>query len=249
MKVYLEEGTAEMVLWGTIVNAVAIIAGGFLGVLLPRIPEGIRNTVMQGMGLAVSVLGIMMVIKSQHFLILILSLVLGGIIGGLLRLEQRLEALGNWLEQMIGPRGKGSVAAGFVTATLIYCIGAMAILGAIDSGMRHNFDILYTKSMLDGFSAIIFASTLGIGVVFSAVPVFLYEGVIALASTFIFMFISQDMLNAMIAEISAVGGILIIGVGLNVLEIKKINVANLLPSLLIAAAALPFTSWVSHFFS
>jgi uncharacterized protein len=230
-----------MPLWGTIVNALAIVIGSLIGTILPRIPERIQNTVMQGLGIAIIVLGTTMAFKSANFLIVIVSVVLGGVIGELLKIEHLLEQLGKWLEKslnrLLKNKGGGSlnVAEGFVTATLVYCIGAMAILGAIESGLKHEHDILYTKSMLDGISAIVFTSTLGIGVIFSSVPVFLYQGIIALSATLITLFVSTDALNAVITEITAVGGVLIIGIGLNILAIKKIHVANLLPSLLIAA--------------
>jgi uncharacterized protein len=223
-----------MALWGTLVNAAAILAGGLIGLLVPRLKEGIRNTVMQGIGLAVGVLGIMMAVKSNNFLIPIVSLVVGGIVGELLRVEDGLQWLGGRLERLVSANGQGRVATAFVTTTLIYCVGAMAILGAMDSGIRGNHDILYTKSMLDGFSAIIFASTLGIGVLFSAIPVLLYQGMIAVASTYINLLIGPELLDAVIAEVTAVGGVLILGISLTLLEIKKINVANLLPSLLVA---------------
>jgi len=234
-----------MALWGTIINAIAIIAGGLLGSFLPRISDGIRQTVMQGLGLALVVLGITMALKSSNLLIVIISLVVGGIIGELLQIESRLQQLGLWLERLVHRLGKpdskkGSIAEGFVTATLIYCIGAMAVLGSIDSGLRNNHDILYTKSMLDGISAIIFASTLGIGVIFSSIPVFIYQGLIALTASFIYLFLSSVELNAIIAEITGVGGVLILGIGINILGIKKINVANLLPSIVIAAVSVMF---------
>ncbi|MBP1153723.1 MULTISPECIES: DUF554 domain-containing protein [unclassified Paenibacillus] len=230
-----------MALWGTIINALAIIAGGLLGSLvLPRISEGIRNTVMQGLGISIAVLGITMALKSENFLIVIISIVVGGIIGEVMRIEYRLNQLGLWVEKQFHREEKadpntGSIAEGFVTATLIYCIGAMAILGSIDSGLRHNHDILYTKSILDGISAVILSSTLGIGVTLSAAPVFLYQGTIALTATLFTLFISDADLSAIITEVTAVGGVLIIGIGLNILHIKKINVANLLPSIFIAA--------------
>jgi uncharacterized protein len=226
-----------MVLWGTLVNAAAILAGGLLGLLLPRLKEGIRTTVMQGIGMAVGVLGIMMAIKSNNFLIPIASLVVGGIIGELLKVEDGLQWLGSRLERLVSSKGQGKVSTAFVTTTLIYCVGAMAILGSMDSGIRGNHDILYTKSMLDGFSSIIFASTLGIGVLFSAIPVLLYQGIIAIASTYINLLVGPELLEAVIAEVTAVGGVLILGISLNLLEIKKINVANLLPSLLVAVLA------------
>ena len=228
-----------MVLWGTIVNGAAILAGGTLGLVLPKLSQGIKTTVMQGIGLAVAIQGVMMAMKTSNLLIVIGSLVIGGILGELLRIEDGLNRVGAWLERTIGARAPGKVAAGFVSTTLLYCVGAMAILGAIDSGLRNNHDMLYTKSVLDGFSAIIFASTMGIGVLFSSVPVFVYQGLIALSATLITSFISPELLDAMTAEVTAVGGILIIGIGINMLEIKKINVANLLPAVVFAAAAVP----------
>ncbi|GFZ80838.1 membrane protein [Paenibacillus marchantiophytorum] len=246
-----------MALWGTIVNAIAIIIGGLLGMLLPRISEGIKSTVMQGLGLAITVLGITMALKSNQIVLVIMSVVIGGIIGELLRIEYRLGQLGDWLQSIMrkdgsAADGTSSISEGFVTCTLIYCIGAMAILGPLDSGLRHNHDILYTKSLLDGFLSIIFASTLGVGVIFSAVSVFLMQGVIALGATLIAMAFSQASLDVMIVQITAVGGILVIGVGINILQIKKINVANMLPALVIAAIAVPlqehFTGWLNRLF-
>ncbi|WP_261303804.1 DUF554 domain-containing protein [Paenibacillus andongensis] len=244
-----------MALWGTIVNAIAIIIGGLLGMMLPRISEGIKSTVMQGLGLAITVLGITMALKSNQIVLVIMSVVIGGIIGELLRIEHRLGQLGDWLQAALrkdSPDQTSSISEGFVTCTLIYCIGAMAILGPLDGGLRHNHDILYTKSLLDGFLSIIFASTLGIGVIFSAVSVFLMQGVIALAATLIAMAFTQASLDAMIVQITAVGGVLVIGVGLNILQIKKMNVANMLPALVIAAAAVPlqhyFTVWFNRLF-
>ncbi|OXM84905.1 DUF554 domain-containing protein [Paenibacillus rigui] len=292
-----------MALWGTIVNAAAIIAGGLLGLMLNKMSQGIRNTVMQGIGLALVVLGLSMALKSSNFLLVVASLVIGGIAGELLRIEQRLERLGGRLEQAVeafsrlgrsrkrrcsqeSPEQKpeaalgqaqkeqaagaerpregvvlsagsaaaapkqteqteraepvkeqGRIARAFVNTTLIYCVGAMAILGALDGGLRGQHDILYTKAMLDGFTAIIFASTMGVGVLFSSLPVLLYQGVIALGASGIASLIQQELLNEIIVQITAVGGILITGIGINLLEIRKINVANLLPSLLVAALA------------
>lgn len=228
-----------MVLWGTIVNALSILAGGLMGLTLPKLSQGIRTTVMQGIGLAVAIQGVMMALKTNNLLIVIGSLVAGGVFGELLHVEAGLEKVGAWLERTVGSRANGRIAAGFVSTTLLYCVGAMAILGSIDSGLRHDHGMLYTKSVLDGFSSVIFASTLGVGVLFSSVPVLLYQGAIALSATLITSFIGPETLTAMTAEITAVGGILIIGIGINMLEIKKINVANLLPSVLIAAVAVP----------
>jgi uncharacterized membrane protein YqgA involved in biofilm formation len=238
-----------MALWGTIVNAAAIVIGGLLGILMPGIPDNVKRTVMQGLGLAVAVLGLSMALKTDNLLIMIVSLVAGGLLGEWIQVEKRLEQIGSWLERKSGALsrlgGPGRISEGFVTSTLVYCVGAMAILGSIDSGLRHNHMILYTKSLLDGFSSIIFASTLGVGVLFSSVPVFLYQGCIAIGASVITLLVGDDMLNAMIKEVSAVGGVLIIGIGLNVLEIKRIHVGNLLPSLLVAALLVPVSDKIS----
>lgn len=236
-----------LVLEGTIVNAVAIIIGGIIGSFLNNIPNKIRITVMQGLGLAVLIQGILMGLKTENFLLVIFSLVIGGIIGELLNLEDRLNGLGKRIENKVG-NDKGNIATGFVTATLVYTIGAMAILGPLNSGLSLDHSLLYLKAMLDGFTAIIFASTLGIGVVFSAIPVFLYQGTIAILAKYINLFIEQDLLDLMITEITATGGILIIGVAINILDFKKINVANLLPAVVIVPIGVAFLDWIAKFF-
>ncbi|MGD8190555.1 DUF554 domain-containing protein [Brevibacillus ginsengisoli] len=235
-----------MILLGTLVNALAIIIGSLLGKLLSGIPEGMRQTVLQAIGLSVFVLGLTMGFGTKNFLLLIFSMVLGSVIGEALKIETRLNQLGDWLERKVGGSKQGSIATGFVTATLVYCIGAMAVLGAMDSGLRNNHDILYTKSLLDGFSAIIFTSTMGIGVAFAAIPVFLYQGAIALLSTQIYSIVSKEMLDAILIEVTAVGGLMIMAIGINIMEIRKINVANMLPALVVAAVGVPFIQWATH---
>ncbi|MCI3927033.1 DUF554 domain-containing protein [Paenibacillus sp. TRM 82003] len=219
-------------------NAVAIVLGGAIGLAIPRMSDRFQRTVVQGMAIALCVLGIMMAVKTEHYLWMVASLVIGGLIGEALRIEKRFEQVGAWLERLVPARNGGSVGKAFVTASLVFCIGAMAILGSIDSGVRLNHDVLYTKSLMDGFLSVVFASTLGLGVLFSSVPVLLYQGGIALAATGFASLLSAGALQALTTEVSAVGGILIIGIGINLLEIKKINVANLLPSIAVMAAAM-----------
>ncbi|MRX73394.1 DUF554 family protein [Bacillus lacus] len=223
-----------MVLLGSIINALGIIAGTIIGLLLRRIPEQMKQTVMVGIGLSIIVLGIDMALQSRDFFYVIISLVIGAVIGELLNLEGKLYAVGKWLEFKFGKKGSenSSISQGFVTATLIFVIGAMAIIGAMDSGLRGDHSVLLTKSMIDGFTSIILASTLGIGVMFSAVPVFLYEGSIALLSNVIQQSIADSLLQGLISELTATGGVLIGAIGLNMLGIISIRVANLLPSLL-----------------
>ncbi|WP_227936905.1 DUF554 domain-containing protein [Alkalihalobacillus deserti] len=224
-----------MVLTGTIVNGLAIIGASLIGLLVRNIPEQMKTTIMQALALAVVVLGIGMTLKSEQFLIVIGSLVLGGIIGEKVDLEGGLNRLGAWIETKVGAQENGSVAKGFVTATLIYVVGAMAILGALDSGLRGDHSVLFTKSMLDGFSAIIFTSTLGVGVIFSAIPVVLYQGGIALLATQINQFVPELLMNTFITEMTATGGVMIIAIGLNILGVIHIRVANLLPSIIVVA--------------
>jgi uncharacterized membrane protein YqgA involved in biofilm formation len=222
-----------MILLGVIVNTLAIIVGAFLGQLFTKINQDMKDTVMKAIGLAILVLGMGMAFKSDQFLIVLFSLAIGAAIGEWTRIEEKLERLGQWLEQKVG-KNKGNVAKAFVTTTLIYCIGAMGVVGALDSGLRMDHNVLYTKAFLDGFTAIIFSSTLGIGVIFSAIPVFIYQGAIVLGSTLINHFLAPELIERIIADITATGGILILGIGLNLLEITKIKVGNLLPALLVA---------------
>lgn len=224
-----------MVLTGALVNGIAVVGGSLLGRLLHRIPERIKDSVMKVMGLAVSVLGIQMGLKSASFLIVIISLVLGAIFGELLALDDRLNSLGGWLERRMGGAEEGSISLGFVTATLIFVVGAMGILGALDSGIRGNHDVLFTKAIMDGVMACILTTTLGIGVIFSAVPILLYEGLIALGATQIHRFVSDELMNRLIAELTSTGGIMILAIGLNLLGLAKIKVANLLPAIVVVA--------------
>jgi uncharacterized protein len=222
-----------MFLIGTLVNGLLIIIGTLIGKLLHRIPEGMKVTVMFAIGLSVIFLGLQMGLKSENFLIVIISLVVGAVLGEWMQLEERLNNLGLWLERKIGSNGKGSISEGFVTATLIFVIGAMAIIGALDSGIRGDHDVLYTKSLIDGFTSIILTTTLGIGVIFSAIPVMLYQGLIALFATQIDRFVPQALMDQFIVEMTATGGIMIFAIGLNLTGIVKIKVGNLLPGILV----------------
>jgi uncharacterized membrane protein YqgA involved in biofilm formation len=224
-----------MFLLGTLVNGALIVIGTIFGKLLNRIPEGMKKTVMHGIGLSVMVLGLQMGFKSNNYLIVILSLVIGSVIGELLQLEEKLNSLGQWLEKKIGTPGKGSISEGFVTATLIFVIGAMAIIGALDSGIRGDHNVLYTKSIIDGFTALILTTTLGVGVIFSAVPVVLYEGTIAAFATQINQFVPHALMTQFIAEMTATGGVMIFAIGLNLTGLIKIKVANFLPGILVTA--------------
>ncbi|KWW16702.1 MULTISPECIES: DUF554 domain-containing protein [Peribacillus] len=224
-----------MVLLGTLVNGACILIGSILGRYLQHIPEKIKETVMSGIGLAIMVLGLQMGLKSEQFILVILSIVGGAALGEWVNLEGRLNSLGNWIERRMKAKEGTSISQGFVTATLIFGIGAMAIIGALDSGIRNNHDVLMTKAIIDGFTALVLASTLGIGVLFSAFPIIIYEGFIAIFSRQINTMIPTALMDSFILEMTATGGVMILALGLNIIGITKIRVANLLPGILVTA--------------
>lgn len=216
---------------GTTVNFIAIIIGGLAGVFFGKyFSDKLKDTVIQGIALAVLVIGLQMALKTNNVLIVILSLVLGGVIGETIDIQARLNNFGKLLEKRFSSQGNGLFTKAFVTTSLIYCVGAMAIVGALEDGLNGNHSILFAKSALDGISAIIFASSMGVGVLFSAIPVFLYQGGIALFAGRVQGLLSE----AVVIEMSAVGGLLIFGIGITMLGIKEIKVGNLLPGIFLA---------------
>jgi uncharacterized membrane protein YqgA involved in biofilm formation len=233
-----------MVLLGALVNGACILIGSILGMFLQHIPEKIKETVMSGIGLAVMVLGLQMGFKSDNFLVVILSIVGGAVLGEWMNLEAKLNSLGNWLERRMKAKEGSSISQGFVTATLIFGIGAMAIIGALDSGIRNDHDVLITKAIIDGFTALVLASTLGIGVLFSAFPIILYEGLLAIFSRQINTMIPTALMDSFILEMTATGGVMILAIGLNIIGVTKIRVANLLPGIMITAILVTFMYYV-----
>lgn len=216
---------------GTIVNAAAIILGGALGLLFGHsMPEKMNSTIIQGLGLAVLLVGIDMALQTNNSLVVIGSLVIGGVIGECIDIEKKLKSLGTWMEKKFTSGEDGRFTRAFISASLIYCIGAMSITGSIESGIKGNHSILMVKSLLDGTTAIVFATSMGAGVLASAIPVLLYQGAITLAAGLLQNVLSQPI----ITEMSATGGLLIVGIGLNILQIKEIKVGNLLPGIFVA---------------
>lgn len=214
---------------GTVVNAIAVIVGGIAGFLLKKgIPERYKEAIMQAVGLSVLVIGLLGALKTDNILLMVFSMVIGVIIGEAAKIEDKLGNLGKRLEDKFGDK-EGGIVKGFVTGSLIYCIGAMAVMGALESGLTGRHEILFTKSLLDGITAIVFASTLGIGVAFSSIVVFIYQGLITVMAAFIKPFLTE----CVIREMSAVGGLLIMAISFNIMEIKKIRVGNMLPAIFI----------------
>lgn len=225
---------------GTLINTVAILVGTALGLLLRKgIPERLRETVVQGQGLCVILIGLSGALKTGDTLCMIICMVAGALIGAAINIEKRLNDLGTFLERKVtrGQGETGSVAKGFVSASLLFCVGAMAIVGAMDSGLRGDHSTLIAKSALDGISAIFFASSLGIGVGLSAFAVLIYQGAIALLA----MWIEPLLTETVITEMSAVGGLLIAGIGLNMIYDKHIPVGNLLPAIFLPMLYIPLT--------
>ena len=220
------------VLLGAFVNTVAVLIGGFIGLLLKKgLPERMADTVMKGVGLCVIYIGISGCLEGQNALITILSIAIGAIIGELLNLDGGINNIGNLLQARFSKEGddKTSIAKGFVSASLLFCVGAMAIVGALNSGLKGDHEMQFTKSLLDFISAIIFASSMGVGVLFSAFFVFLYQGAITLLAQFIAPFLT----DVVIAEMTCVGSLLIIGIGLNMLGVTKLKLMNYVPAILL----------------
>ena len=214
---------------GTIVNALAVVVGSLLGSTLKKgLPERLKNTVMQGLGLCVILIGAQGALKTQNVMIVILSVVAGGVLGSLIGIEKGLDTFGKSLQKKMSRADGTDIGKGFVTATLIFCVGSMAIVGSLSSGLRGDHTTLFAKSILDGVTSVILSGTLGIGVMLSAVPVLLYQGGITLLSTVL----APLMTDRVILEMSATGGLLIIGIGLNMIRDKHIFVGDLLPAVL-----------------
>ena len=223
---------------GTLINAVAIIIGTAIGLLARKgISEKLRDTVVQGQGLCVILIVLSGALKTQDTLCVILCTVVGGLLGSAVNIELRLNQLGGMLERRFAsPQQEGSVAKGFVTASLVFCVGAMAIVGAMDSGLRGDHSTLIAKATLDGVFSIFFAGSLGIGVRLSALAVLVYQGLIAILAGFLEPLLTE----AIITEMGAIGGLLICGIGLNMIyENKHIPVGNMLPAIFLPMAYLP----------
>lgn len=214
---------------GTIANAFAIIAGGILGLLFKNaIPEKISEALLKATGLAVIAIGINLMLSGKNFTLLIISLVIGTIIGEVIDIEKNLDKFGAFIESKMKNK-ESNVALGFVTCTLVYCVGSMAIVGSIQSGLTGNHEILFSKAVLDDITAVTFAATMGAGVVLSGISVLVYQGAITMLAS-----LMQSLLGTVVVnEMTAIGGVIIMGIGLNFLIANRMRVGNLLPSIFI----------------
>lgn len=214
---------------GTFFNMLAVLLGSLIGLAFRnQFPDRIKEITFKGLGLITLVIGMQMALNIQNPLLVIFSILIGGIMGELLRLEERINQSGDWLKKKIGSKEEG-FTDGLVTAFLLFCVGSVTILGALDEGIRGDRTLIYTKTMLDGFASIALSTVYGTGVLFSILPMLIFQGgLTVLASQ-----LQGIMSEGMIQEISATGGILVLGIGFNLLELQKIRVNNFLPSLLI----------------
>ena len=229
-----------MVGMGTVVNVAAIAGGSLLGLLVGRgIKEKYQETVIYGLALCVIVLGIQMALQGQHILLTIISLVVGSILGEALGIEEKLEQVGTLLAEKFqksrkkGDAGTDAFVEGFLNASLLYCVGAMAIVGSIQDGLSGDPTTLYTKALIDGLSGINYASNFGVGVLFSALSVGVYQGILTALAGFLGPWMSQ----LVVQEVAACGGLMILGIGINMTKLLKIRVGNMLPGLLVAGVA------------
>lgn len=217
-----------MILLGAIVNSAAILVCGAVGLFAGKLlSPRIQKAVTSALALLVMSVAIPGIDDSQKPLVPILSMILGVLIGELLDLDKAVNRFGDWLQRKTG--GRGRITEGFVTGTIVFVIGAMSIMGSLSSGLSGDHTILYSKSVLDGVSALIFASTMGVGVLLSAVPLFLWQGGIALLAALLSLYLAADV----VAEINAVGSLLIMAISLNMLGVTKIRVLNLVPGMLL----------------
>jgi uncharacterized membrane protein YqgA involved in biofilm formation len=215
-----------------VVNAALVVLGGLLGLVLGgRLQEKHTRTIMAGLGICTMVIGITGAITTSNILIVIICLVVGTVIGELLKIEHRLDTLGDWLKSKVAKNGGGRFTEGFVTASLLFCVGSMAIMGSFDAGLRGDYNTIFAKSALDCVMAVTFAATMGVGVLFSGATVLIYQGALTLLAAFVEPYLSGPV----VTEMTAVGGIMLIGTGMNILGLTKerIKVGNMLPAIIL----------------
>ena len=234
----------------TIVNAAAILVGGTIGLLFKsKIKSAYLDLIMVAVPLVILIIGLTGALATQDTLGMIVCVLLGAIIGQALKIEERLNSIGTKLQQKVekGDHQKSTFTEGFVSATLLFCVGSMAIVGSLEAGINGNYSILFSKSLLDGIISVAFAATLGYGMLFSAIPILLYQGAITLLASAAAPLLQESV----VTEMSAVGGLLIIALAINMLNLreKKIPIGNLLPAILLPLAYQPLAQWITALLS
>ena len=227
---------------GVIINVIAIVIGTMIGLFLKRgMSEKMSSHIMQGLALITFIIGLKGALVDQDMILLIVSISLGGYLGEMMQLEENIRKFAEWVQDKLSKEGsKNQLAEGFVSAVLIFCVGAMAVMGSLEAGLRNNHGILITKALIDGFASIILTTTKGAGVMLSALAILLYEGGIMLLAQFVAPYLSESIVYAM----SAVGSLLLVALGLNLLELTKIKVMNFLPAMFLQIVLIPIFSLI-----
>ena len=227
---------------GVIINVAAVLAGGTLGLLLgERVPQRLRETIMQGLALCILLIGAQGALETANVLAVIVCMVAGGLLGEALDIEKRLESLGALAERKFAHGGQnGRFAQGFITASLLFCVGAMAVVGSLNAGLTGDNSTLIAKAALDLVTAVFFAAALGPGVLLAAAAVLVYQGAIALMAGWL----APVLTDAIVTEMSAVGGLLIMGLSFNMLGMAKIRAGNLLPAIFLPILYFPIANWI-----
>jgi len=216
---------------GTLLNAATVLVGGVIGTVLgDRLPERIRENVVRGVGLFTLAMGAKFAFDTSNLLYMLGSILLGGIVGSLWGVDRRLNALGDALQRRFARGGSSTVAEAFVTASIVFCVGPLTFLGSIQNGLTGDASLLSVKSVLDGFTAIALSATLGWGVLLTIPLILVYQGGLAVGASLFSGLLSELQLR----EMSAVGGLLIIGVGLKLLNVRDVKVADFLPAIVVA---------------
>lgn len=227
-------------MFGTLVNFVAVIVGSILGLIIHRnLSKSYVSLIFQIMGLITLVLGFKMALEGKQLLVIIFSLILGGLFGELIKLDEFINSLGDQVKKLTKSKND-SFSEGLITAFLLFCVGSMTILGAIQEGMGGDPELLLIKSLMDGISSIALTVAFGIGVLFSAIPLLIFQGGLTLLASWVGEFIDPVVIN----EVTAAGGVILIGLGINLLEIKKIKIVNLLPAMLIVPLLMEIIAYV-----
>jgi uncharacterized protein len=232
-------------MFATLINALAIVLGSFIGALLKKgLSKRFETAIFTAAGITTIVIGMQMALKTSHILALALALIIGGLVGTAIRIEDAVLKLGERLKNRFSRNQEsGTFAIGFLTASVLYCSGAMAIIGSFKAGTEGDYNILFTKSILDGTLSILFASAMGIGVAFSAISVLVYQGILTLVSIWVKPFVSPLML----AELTGIGGALVLMIGLSLLDIKKLKTGDFLPALIFTVLfviAMPYVTFL-----
>ena len=233
----------------TFVNVGLVLLGSAIGMAVGgRLPEQLSRTITAGLALCVAVIGVTNAIKTADLLCVIICLTVGGLIGETIGIERYMDRAGEALKRLLarggGGKGMARFTEGFVTATLLFCVGSMAVMGSLEAGINHNYSIIISKGVIDGFTAITFAAAMGVGVAFSAIPLLLYQGGITLLAGALAPYLS----DAAVVEMSAVGGVMLLGLAANMLGITKehIRVGNMLPALFLPLVYLPLTTYLGQ---